>query len=178
MTLTLNEQGLPTWRHTSSKKPPKIKIEFSDTSGAKYSFQVEGMSKGNMLKLMEFVDSVSSDSSLQDQPKEPQADYTNIDTNFSRVYGLLETKFRFGSFTSSDVLEAYEDHYDLPSNLSTVSTYLSRLAERGLVTRTRNGSGWIYKLIRTNQTMTQSEPQQSEVIVPTEQQTTRDLLTP
>ena len=139
------------------------------------------MSKGNMLKLMEFVDSVSGDSTPKDHQREPQQpDYTNIDTNFSRVYGLLETKFKFGSFTSSDVLEAYEDHYDLQSNLSTISTYLSRLAERGLVTRTRNGSGWVYKLVRT-QSVTHSEPQQSEVeeaVLPSEQQHQDNLLTP
>jgi hypothetical protein len=133
------------------KKAPKIKIEFDDPSGAKYSFSVEGgVSKEKMVKLMEFVEQISSSGTPSEDygTGDQVPDYSNIDTNFARVYGLLETKFKFGSFTSSDVLEAYQVEYDSPSALSTISTYLSRLTERRLLTRTRNGSGWIYKLAR------------------------------
>ena len=128
-------------------KIPKIKIEFSDGSGAKYSLSVEGgMSKEKMVRLMEFVDSIAP--STSSKPSTEPTDYSNIDTNFSRLYGLLQSKFKFGSFTSADVMEAYADHYGVETTLSTVSTYLSRLADRGLVTRMRNGSGWIYKLAK------------------------------
>lgn len=132
-------------------KAPKIKIEFNDTAGAKYSFAVEGgMSKDNMTRLMEFVQSLSSGPDNA-APQVQQPDYSNIDTNFSRVYGLLQSKFKFGSFTSADVMDAYAEHYGVETTLSTISTYLSRLAERGLVSRTRNGSGWLYKLARIEQ---------------------------
>ncbi|MHB8565570.1 MAG: BlaI/MecI/CopY family transcriptional regulator [Nitrososphaerales archaeon] len=135
-------------------KAPRIKIEFSDSAGAKYSFSVEGgVSKDKMVKLMEFVDSVSP--SKQSQIQEP--DFSNIDTNFSRVYGLLQSKFKFGSFTSVDVMEAYEDQYGVETSLSTVSTYLSRLAERSLVSRIRNGSGWTYKLAKIEQEVRTSQ---------------------
>ena len=122
----------------------KIKIEFSDSSGAKYSFAVEGgVSKDRMGKLMEFVESMSTP-----EPLNKEVDFSNIDTNFSRVYGLLGTKFKFGSFVSADVLDAYEEQYGIELPLSTISTYLSRLAERGLVERMRNGSGWTYRMLR------------------------------
>ena len=153
----------------SNKKAPKIKIEFSDSAGAKYSFAVEGgMSKDNMARLMEFVESMSSEPQHQGQE-----DYSNIDTNFSRVYGLLMTKFKFGSFTSTDVLEAYQDEVGVDVSLSTISTYLSRLAERGLVTRTRNGSGWIYKLVRVEQ----KDVEQPATMI-AEQEERNSLLTP
>lgn len=120
----------------------KVKIEFTDSSGAKYSFAIEGPSKENMSKVIDFVETISSNT-------EAQADQAPIDTNFARVYGLIETKFKFGSFNSSDVLEAYINEFELPTTLSTISTYLSRLAERGLLSRSRNGAGWIYKLMKT-----------------------------
>ena len=134
-------------------KAPKIKIEFNDAAGAKYSFAVEGgLSKDNMARLMEFVQSLNSTPNNTESPMQvQQPDYSNIDTNFSRVYGLLQSKFKFGSFTSSDVMDAYAEHYGVETTLSTISTYLSRLAERGLVSRTRNGSGWLYKLARIEQ---------------------------
>ena len=138
-------QSIP---NAQQRKAPRIKIEFTDTSGAKYSLSVEGgMSKESMAKMVDFANEMSSpqDTTLQN----PEPDYSNIDTNFSRVYGLLETKFKFGSFTSSDVLEAYEQEYDTQTTLSTISTYLSRLTQRGLLNRTRTGLGWNYKLVRS-----------------------------
>jgi len=130
----------------STAKSVKVKIEFSDESGAKYSINVEGSSKENIAKLIDFANSVSAKASMPvDQPQEP------MDTNFARVYTLIQDRFRFGSFTSSDVLEAYQNEFKLSTSLSIISTYLARLASRNLLTRARHGSGWIYKLPRQQQ---------------------------
>ena len=134
---------LPPGRLPAKHNPPKVKIEFTDQKGAKYFFAVQGPSKENMSKLLEFVESIS-ETQTDIQPEAEQI----ADTNFSKVYGLVQNKFRFGSFTSSDMLEAYEQHFQLKSTLSTMSTYLARLAERRVLTRSRNGSGWIYRLAR------------------------------
>src|SRR5579864_1296219 len=132
----------------NKKNAAKVKIEFTDSSGAKYSFAIEGRpSKENLGKVMEFVETISTNDSQAQQEQQQ----TPIDTNFARVYELIETKFKFGSFTSSDVLEAYMHEFELSTTLSTISTYLSRLAERGLLNRSRNGAGWIYKLVRQEQ---------------------------
>ena len=121
-------------------KPPKVKVEFTDVSGAKYSINVEGPSKDNIAKLMDFIDSISvPQRSALAQQQEP-------DTNFARVFRLIETRFRLVPFSSLDVLEAYQHEFQLHSNLSTISTYLARLAERGWLVRSRSGSGWIYRL--------------------------------
>jgi hypothetical protein len=158
------------------KKAPKIKIEFDDNSGTKYSFSVEGgLSKDKMAKMMEFIEQISSGNQPLHQQNSPSPDYSNIDTNFARLYGLLQGKFKFGSFTSSDVLEAYLHEFDIPSTLSTMSTYLARLTERGVLTRMRNGSGWVYKLMRvipqeevtsTVQTVEQTSRQDSFILTP------------
>ena len=129
-----------------ASKAVKVKIEFADDSGTKYSFNIEGSSKENIAKLIDFANSVSAkQSQSQDQPQEP------MDTNFARVYTLIQDRFRFGSFTSGDVLEAYQDEFKVSTSLSIISTYLARLAARNLLTRSRHGSGWIYKLPRVQQ---------------------------
>ncbi|MCL5068298.1 MAG: hypothetical protein M1368_08100 [Thaumarchaeota archaeon] len=136
----------PIFQQTPEPKPKqvKIKIEFSDESGAKYALNIDGMSKDNMSKVMDFVQMMSSQNTqTQDQ--------THIDTNFSRLYELITKNFRFGSFTSTDVLEAYQDNFPTPTSLSVISTYLTRLANRGLLLRARHGAGWIYKLPRVEQ---------------------------
>ena len=41
-------------------KSVKIKIEFSDDSGTKYSFNIEGSSKDNINKLIDFAQTIST----------------------------------------------------------------------------------------------------------------------
>ncbi len=136
----------------NKRNPLRIKIEFNDHDGAKYSFAVEGLSKENMIKLIDFVQSVSpKETGNGPLRKNTFEQGKNADTNFARVYLLLETKFRFGSFTSADVRNACQDELGLQLTLPTVSTYLSRLAERDLLTRNRNGAGWIYRLTMPQQ---------------------------
>ncbi len=43
-----------------AKKAVKVKIEFADDSGTKYSFNIEGTSKENIGKLIDFAQSVSA----------------------------------------------------------------------------------------------------------------------
>ena len=140
-------------------KPVKIKIEFSDDSGTKYSFNIEGSSKDNVNKLIDFAQTISA-------KQTPMVDHESIDTNFAKLYGLLESRFRFGLFTSSDVLQAYQQDFQTPTSHSIISTYLSRLTQRGLLTRAHHGSGWIYRLAR-------GEQQRENMIV---QPTPADLL--
>jgi hypothetical protein len=138
---------------STHQKNARVKIEFTDSNGAKYSFAIEGKpSKENMSKVIDFVETLSSSGPAQQEQQQ-----FPIDTNFARVYGLIENKFKFGSFNSSDVLDAYVEEFEIPTTLSTISTYLSRLAERGLLSRSRNGAGWIYKLVRIEQSQIQGE---------------------
>lgn len=127
---------------SSNLKPVKVKIEFTDDTGTKYSFNIEGSSKDNITKVIDFAQTISS-KDVENQPL--------VDTNFAKLYGLLETRFQFGLFTSNDVLRAYQQDFQILTSLSIISTYLSRLTRKGLLTRTRHGAGWIYKLARTEQ---------------------------
>jgi len=126
--------------YKAPQKAVKVKIEFTDTSGTKYSFNIEGNSKENISKLLDFANSISTKEADNPENTEP------MDTNFGRVYTLIQDRFRLGSFTSTDILEAYREEFHATTSLSVVSTYLSRLAQRGLLRRSRHGSGWMYTL--------------------------------
>jgi len=120
----------------------KIKIEFNDGDGGKYTFSLDGsMSREKVLKIMDIVELLGD----KEGQEEPQAQSISGDTSFGKLYQLIEKKFPLGSFTSADVLEAYEDEYNKPARLSTISTYLSRLEQKRLLTRQRTASGWIYR---------------------------------
>jgi hypothetical protein len=118
----------------------KIKIEFNDGDGGKYTISLDGsMSREKVLKMMDIVEL------LGNKEEQETTQIISGDTSFGKLYQLIEKKFPLGSFTSADVLEAYEDEYNKPARLSTISTYLSRLEQKRLLTRQRTASGWIYR---------------------------------
>jgi predicted transcriptional regulator len=66
---------------------------------------------------------------------------------------LLETDFAAGDFSSSDIARGFEEKYNQPAKLSTVSTYLARLADKQYIRRERFGNSWVYRRVylKTNQ---------------------------
>ncbi len=90
-----------------------------------------------VMELMEMMNVPVDD----DGPKPAQ------DTFFGKLYSLIETTFSGGEFSSSDVAREFEERYDQPVRLATVSTYLSRLAEKKLLHRQKFGASWVYRRV-------------------------------
>ncbi len=120
-----------------------MKIEFDDGNDGSYTITLEGsMSRDKVLKIIDMVELLGG--------KEEQEESIQLskDTSFGKLYQLIENNFPLGSFTSTDILEAYEDEYRRPVRLSTISTYLSRLQQKHLLTRQRTSTGWTYRRAR------------------------------
>ncbi len=122
----------------------KLNFEFTDDEGNKYKFSVLGnVNKDKILKFLEMTD-------LLDQSSNNEKNFNNINTTFGKLFSLLDNKFNFGNFTSSDVLLAYEDEYNELIKLSTVSTYLQRFYDKNYLTRKKTSMGWNYKKIQNS----------------------------
>jgi len=127
-------------RHIPSDKDKIIDVQ--DKDGAKYDFKKEGnVTKEKVLKIFELMDLINIE--------EDQA--PNLDSVGGKIWNVTENSFPTGRFTSSEVLEKYEDEYNEPIKLSVVSTYLARFASRNRIERTRTGREWSYQLIRIAQ---------------------------
>ena len=123
-------------------KQKRIRIDVQDKDGAKYDFKIEGnVTKEKVLKIFELMDLINIE--------EDQA--PNLDTVGGKIWNVIGSSFPAGRFTSSEVLEKYEDEYNEPIKLSVVSTYLARFASRNRVERTRTGREWSYQIIRIAQ---------------------------
>jgi len=123
-------------------KQKRIRIDVQDKDGAKYDFKIEGnVTKEKALKIFELMDLINIE--------EDQA--PNLDSVGGKIWNVTENSFPTGRFTSSEVLEKYEDEYNEPIKLSVVSTYLARFASRNRVERTRTGREWSYQIIRIAQ---------------------------
>ena len=123
-------------------KQKRIRIDVQDKDGAKYDFKIEGnVTKEKVLKIFELMDLINIE--------EDQA--PNLDSVGGKIWNVIESSFPAGRFTSSEVLEKYEDEYNKPIKLSVISTYLARFASRNRIERTRTGREWSYQLIRIAQ---------------------------
>ena len=123
-------------------KQKRIRINLEDNEGAKFKFDIEGnVTKDKVLKLFELMDLMNIE--------EEQA--PNLDSVGGKIWYVIENSFPAGRFTSSLVLEKYEDEYNEPIKLSVISTYLARFSSRNKIERTRTGREWSYQVIRIPQ---------------------------
>ncbi len=119
----------------------KIRIQMDDGEGGRYALSVEGnVTREKILKVFEIMQLLD-----MEQTGENAHPYSN--SVGSKIKSLVENKFNFGDFTSSSLLEAYEDEYNEPVKLSVISTYLARFADRGTLIRNRGRKQWLYRKI-------------------------------
>jgi predicted transcriptional regulator len=83
---------------------------------------------------------------IEDAPDSPQ-----LDSIGAKIWHIVDKFFPMGKFTSSTILEKYEDEYNEPIKLSIISTYLSRFTEKGKIERARTGREWTYQSIKISQ---------------------------
>ena len=119
----------------------KIRIELEDEEGTQYTVSLEG--KVSREKLMKVVDMLE----IMDVPLEHYQRVPDQGTFIGKMMTILETTFAAGDFSSSDVARELEDQYNQPVKLSTISTYLARLAEKDYIKRERFGNSWVYRRV-------------------------------
>ena len=135
----------------------RFKIELEDADVSKYNLSLEGnISKDKIMKIVEFMDLLNIESNVNSE----SGSYDNKTPASvgDRIWSLIESKFPYGGFTSTDILELYEDQYNEPIKLSIISTYLSRYSERGRLGRTRPGKEWSNKMTRQHSMQPQRSP--------------------
>jgi hypothetical protein len=112
-----------------------------DEEGTKYTLALEGVvSRDKLMKAMDMLE-------VMDVPLEHSHRTPDQGTFFGKVQTLLETTFAAGDFSSSDVAREFEDKYSQPVKLSTISTYLARLADKQYIKRERFGNSWVYRRV-------------------------------
>ena len=121
----------------------RIRIDLEDSDGAKYNFSLEGnVTREKMLKIFELMNLMNIE-----EPEEA----ARLDSVGDKIWHGIDKNFPIGKFTSSMILEKYEDEYEEPIKLSMISTYLSRFAIKGKVTREKQGKEWAYQILKITQ---------------------------
>lgn len=121
----------------------RIRIDLEDSEGAKYNFSLEGnVTREKMLKIFELMNLMNIE--------EPETS-AQLDSIGAKIWNVIDKNFPIGKFTSSMILEKYEDQYGEPIKLSVISTYLSRFAVKGKVVREKQGKEWAYQILKVTQ---------------------------
>ncbi len=121
----------------------RIRIDMEDSDGARFDIKIEGnVTREKVLKIFEMMDLMNI---------EEEHETTNMDSVGSKIWHIVDKFFPMGKFTSTTILEKYEDEFNEPVKLSVVSTYLSRFSTKGRIDRVRTGREWTYQAIKISQ---------------------------
>ena len=121
----------------------RIRIDMEDSDGARYDIKLEGnVTREKVLKIFEMMDLMNI---------EEEQETTNMDSIGAKIWYIVDKYFPMGKFTSTSILEKFEDEYNEPVKLSIISTYLSRFSTKGKIDRVRTGREWTYQAIKIGQ---------------------------
>ncbi len=121
----------------------RIRIDMEDSDGARFDIKIEGnVTRDKVLKIFEMMDLMNI---------EEEQETTNMDSVGSKIWHIVDKFYPVGKFTSTNILEKYEDEFNEPVKLSVISTYLSRFSSKGRIDRVRTGREWTYHAIKIGQ---------------------------
>ncbi len=122
----------------------KMRIEIFDSAGDKYTITFEGhVTREKALRILDLIELLGGMPNVG-----PVNTYETSElSKYDKVRLVIERNFPLTWFTSKDVQSAYEQEFKKPINLSTVSTYLSRMAERGFLMKSGSLSNRRYRLV-------------------------------
>ena len=122
----------------------RIKIEVTDGERNKLTVVFEGrINRDKVIQVLDFVELLGGMPAVEEEKT-----FSNL-SKFDKLHNLVNRKFPIGWFNSQEVMISYEDAFSEPIGLSTVSTYLSRLANRNFLIRAGSFVERRYKLKRT-----------------------------
>jgi hypothetical protein len=136
----------------------KMRVELFDGEGNRYSISFEGqITRDKALRLIDLVELLGGVPAGGGNPGTTPSPPTFESTKFGRMRTMIVKHFPLIWFSSREVQAAFEEEYREPIALSTVATYLSRMAAKGLALRAGPSNSLKYK-VATN--VTHAAPEQ------------------
>ena len=125
----------------------KMRVELFDSEGNRYTVAFEGqITREKALRLLDLVELLGG------MPGESQASEignmqsASSSSRFEKVRVLVQKSFPLVWFSSKDIQSFYEQELKEPIGLSTISTYLSRMASKGFLVRTGGPNSLKYRI--------------------------------
>jgi hypothetical protein len=124
-----------------------MRVELFDSEGNRYTIAFEGqITRDKAVRLLDLVELLGG---MPGEGVNPGAGSTlagNSPSRFEKVRSVIQKSFPLIWFSSRDVQSVYEQELKEPVSLSTVSTYLARMTNKGLLLRVGENNNLKYKV--------------------------------
>ncbi len=111
-------------------KPRTLKVEFYDNEGTKHSITIDGpVTREKVGKILDIVELMAG------SPRATTKALAYSPHKLDRLSSAIMSQLNAKEFTSTEAKTVFEKSFGEKIPLSTVSTYLSRLVERGVLER-------------------------------------------
>lgn len=123
----------------------KMRVELFDNEGNRYTVAFEGqITREKALRLLDLVELLGGMPGGGGNPGTNAA--SNESSKYDKVRMVLQKHFPLVWFSSREVQSVYEREFKEPLSLSTVATYLARMANRGMLLRAGASNRLKYKM--------------------------------
>ena len=125
----------------------KMRVELFDSEGNRYTLAFEGqITREKALRLLDLVELLGGMPGENPATPSGNAQTGVFSSRFEKVRSVVQKSFPLVWFSSKDIQSFFEQDLREPISLSTVSTYLSRMANKGFLLRTGNANSLKYKI--------------------------------
>jgi len=133
-----------------------MRVDLFDSEGNRYTVAFEGqITRDKALKLLDLIELLGGLPNRDPNSAVQQLGSAGRDlTKYDKVRSLLQRGFPAVWFTSKEVQQAYEKEFREPIGLSTISTYLARLTNKGMLLKTGSSNSLKYKVPLTTSPVT------------------------
>ena len=124
----------------------KMRVELFDSDGNRYTIAFEGqVTRDKALRLLDLVELLGGAPGENPTAITGPVLQNRVLSRFEKVQMVIQKNFPLIWFSSKDIQSVYEQELKEPVGLSTVSTYLSRMAGKGMLLRTGGPNNLKYK---------------------------------
>lgn len=121
----------------------KMRVEVYDESGNRYSISLDGkVTRKNALRVLDMVELLGGMPELG-----PESQSNEELPKIEKVRFVVERDFPLVWFTPKDVQVAYEREANESVGSSTISTYLSRLSDKGVLIKAKDSNKVRYRVM-------------------------------
>jgi hypothetical protein len=121
----------------------KMRVEIFN-NGDRYTITFEGqVTRDKALRLLDLVELLGGMPTVNPESTRSASEMSKIE----KVRLAAEKNFPVGWFSSKELQAAYEKQFNEPIRLSTASTYLSRLADRGFFIKKGASNKLRYRIV-------------------------------
>ena len=125
----------------------KMRVELFDSEGNRYTIAFEGqITRDKAVRLLDLVELLGGMPGENTPPGVSNTVASKSYSRFEKVRSVIQKSFPLIWFSSRDVQSIYEQELKEPVGLSTISTYLARMANRGLLVRAGESNSLKYKV--------------------------------